>query len=158
MAPKPFGGIARFALWFSPIVIAAGFVAAWWLKQEGAAGALLVTRLSAIAVMIYAASFSYLQQRRLDEVQIASQGFASTHGWAKGTFVAVLLLMLPPVTDWLVDLVNIQSTGSPTLTDRRAVQLAFMYGACLVVALQGVGSVIAAAIWWRRVGGIGERS
>jgi hypothetical protein len=66
--------------------------------------------------------------------------------------------MIPGVTDWLVDLVNLQSTGSPTVTDRRAVQLAFAYGAALVVTLQGLGSLVAAAIWWRRVGGLRERS
>jgi len=156
MAPKVVGIIARFALWFSPIVIAVGFIAFWWLKQEDAASASVLARMLAIALIAYVAFFSYRQQRRLDEVQIANQGFASRHGWAKGTLVAVLLLMFPPVRDWLVDLVSMQSTGSPTLTDRRAVELAFAYGAALVVALQGLGYYIAAAIWWRRVGGIRE--
>jgi hypothetical protein len=158
MAPKPLGRIARVALWLSPIVIATGFIALWWLKQQGAASASLVARVLAICLIVYVTFFSYRQQRRLDEVQIASQGFASSHGWAKGTLLAVLLLMIPGVTDWLVDLVNLQSTGSPTMTDRRAVQLAFAYGAALVVTLQGLGSLVAAAIWWRRVGGLRERS
>jgi hypothetical protein len=158
MAPKPLGRIGRFALWFSPIVIAIGFIALWWLKQEGAASAAVAARVLAISLIVYVTFFSYRQQRRLDEVQIASQGFASLHGWAKGTLVAVLLLMIPGVTDWLVDLVNIQSTGSPTLTDRRAVQLAFGYGAALVVTLQGLGWLVAHAIWWRRVGRMRERS
>jgi uncharacterized protein YjeT (DUF2065 family) len=158
MGLNPLGGVGRFAPWLLPIAIAAGFVALWWLKQEGAASASVVARVLAISLMAYTVFFSYMQQRRLDEVQVASQGFASRHGWAKGTLVAVLLLMLPPVQDWLVDLVNIQSTGSAALTDRRAVELAFAYGAALVVALQGLGYFIAVAIWWRRVGGMGERS
>jgi hypothetical protein len=70
----------------------------------------------------------------------------------------VLLLMLPPVTSWLVDLVNTSSTGSPDLSDRRAVGSALIYGVCVVVLIQTLGVFIAAAIWWRRMGGMGERS
>jgi hypothetical protein len=71
--------------------------------------------------------------------------------------VTVLLLMLPSVTNWLVDLVNMQSTGSPDVPDRRAVRLAFIHGASLVVVTQTLAGLVAAAIWWRRMGGTGER-
>jgi hypothetical protein len=70
----------------------------------------------------------------------------------------VLLLMVPPVANWLVDLVNMQSTGSPDMSDRRAVGLAFVYGVCLVVAMQTLFGLVAAAVWWRRMGGMRERT
>ena len=97
------------------------------------------------------------QQRRLDEVQLASQGFANANSLIYGAGVTVVLLMLPPVRNWLVDLVNVQSTGSPDISDRRAVQLAYTYGASLVVAIQTVIGLVAAGIWWRRMGGMRER-
>jgi hypothetical protein len=108
--------------------------------------------------MAYAGFISYMAQRRLDEVQVASQGFASRHGWTKGALVAVLLLMFPPFTNWVVDLVNMLSTVSPTLSDRRAVQLAFTFGACFLMVMQLLGYIVSTAIWRRRMGGMGERS
>jgi hypothetical protein len=158
MAPNLLRRIGQVALWLAPIIIGAGFIALWWLSETIPATAAVLRPVVAISLMAYVSFISYRQRRRLDEVQIARQDFASTHGWAKGTLVAVLLLMFPPFTDWLVDLVNIQSTGSPTLSDPRAVRLAFGYGACLVVALQGLGWLVASAIWWRRMRGTGERS
>jgi hypothetical protein len=111
-----------------------------------------------IAVMVYTTFLVSRQQRRLDEVQLASQGFANANALIYGAVVTLLLLMLPPVRSWLVDLVNVQSTGSPDLSDRHAVQLAYMYGAFLVVGVQALIGVVAAAIWWRRMGGMRARS
>ena len=155
---KLLGKIGRSALWLSLIVIVAALFALWWLKQQNPALARVLGPVVAISVMAYATFITYRQQRRLDEVQIASQGFANTRGWVGGAFATVLLLMLPPVTNWLVDLVNIQSTGSPDMTDRGAVRLGFIYGACLVVVIQTLGVFVAASIWWRRMGGMRERS
>src|SRR4030095_1230680 len=130
MAPKPLGRIGQVALWLAPIIIGAGFIALSWGKRDDPATVARFAPVVAIALMAYVSFIAYRQRRRLDEVQIASQDFASTHGWAKGTLVAVLLLMFPPVTNWLVDLVNMKSTGSPTLSDRPALRLALLYGAC----------------------------
>ena len=158
MATKLLAKLGRTALRLSPVVIMAACVfGVVWLKQQNAEVARIVGPVVAIFVMGYTLFITYRQQRRLDEVQIASQGFANTRGWVGGAFATVLLLMLPPVTNWLIDLVNLQSTGSPDIPDRRAVRLAFIYGVCLVVAMQSLGVFVAAAIWWRRMGGMGER-
>jgi len=139
------------------VIVVAFVVALWWLKQQNAAVAGVLGPVGAILLMGYGLFFTYRQQRHLDEVQIASQGFAHTHGWLGATFATVLLLMLPPVMSWLIDLVNMQSTGSPDTSDRGAVRLAFLYGASLMVVMQVLGALAAAAIWWRRMGGMGER-
>jgi cobalamin synthase len=154
---NPLGKIGRAALWLTPIVIVAAFIALWWVKQQSPAAASVLAPVVGISLMVYVTLMSSRQQRRLDEVQIASQGFANTHGFVGGATVTVLLLMLPPVTNWLIDLVNTQSTGSPDTLDRVTVRLAFIYGVCLVVAMQTLCGLVAAAIWWRRMGGVGER-
>jgi hypothetical protein len=140
------------------VVMAAYIFGLLWLKQQDAALARTVAPAATILLMGYALFVTYRQQRRLDEVQIASQGFAHTHGWLGATFATVLLLMLPPVISWLIDLVSMQSTGSPETSDRGTVRLAFMYGACLMVVMQVLGVFVAARIWWRRMGGVRERS
>ena len=70
----------------------------------------------------------------------------------------VLLLMLPPVTNWLIDLANMLSTGSPDMSDRGAVRLALFFGFMLVVFTQLVALIVASAIWQRRMGGMREQS
>ena len=158
MKSRELGKVARLAQWLSPIVIVAAFFAIWWLKQRNPAAASVLGPVAAISVMAYTTFLVTRQQRRLDEVQIASQGFANGHGLVYGASVTVLLLMVPPVANWLVDLVNMQSTGSPDMSDRRAVGLAFVYGVCLVVAMQTLFGLVAAAAWWRRMGGMRERT
>ena len=160
MTTKPHGSPARHALWIAPIVLViVGFFAAIpWLKQQNDSFVLALGAAFAIFVMGYAHFISYKFQRGLDEVQIASQGFANARGWVWGATATILLLLLPPVTDWLVDLANMLSTGSPDMSDRRAVQLAFIGGVCLVVMMQTLGVFVAAAIWWRRMRGMRERS
>jgi hypothetical protein len=67
------------------------------------------------------------ESRRWDEVQSASVGFASANSWVWGGFATILLLMVPPVMNWLVDLVNavVQRAGhgSPDMTNHLAVRL-----------------------------------
>jgi len=147
----------RLALWISPIVLVGGFFALWSLKQQNPAAASVLGPVLGISLMAYMTFAVSRQQRRLDEVQLASQGFANANSLIYGAGVTVVLLMLPPVRNWLVDLVNVQSTGSPDISDRRAVQLAYTYGASLVVAIQTVIGLVAAGIWWRRMGGMRER-
>jgi Na+/H+-translocating membrane pyrophosphatase len=157
MEVKALGRIGRLALWLAPIVIVAAFFALWGLKQNNPAAASVLGPVVAISLMAYTTFITSRQQRRLDEVQIASQGFANGNGLVYGASATVLLLMLPPVSNWLVDLVNTQSTGSPEMSDRRAVGLAYVYGVSLVVAMQALVGLVAAGIWWRRMGGMKER-
>ena len=160
MTTNPLGKIGRYALWFSPVVIVVvGFFAAIpWLKQQNDTFVLTLTAAVSIFVMGYALFISHRLQRHLDEVQIASQGFASSRGWVWGAMATILLLMLPPVTNWLIDLANTLSTGSPDMPDRGAVQLALYFGLILVVLIQLAAVILASAIWQRRMGGMGERS
>lgn len=158
MTTKPPGRIGRYTLWFSPVVIVAvGFFAAIpWLKQQNDTFVLALTAAVSIFVMGYALFISHRLQRDLDEVQIASAGFASSRGWVWGATATVLLLMLPPVTNGLTDLANMMSTGSPDGSDRGAVQLALFFGLMLVVFMQLLAVILASAIWQRRMGATEE--
>jgi cobalamin synthase len=160
MTTNPLGKIGRYALWFSPVVIVfVGFFAAIpWLKQQDDTFVLVLSAAVSIFVMGYALFISHRLQRHLDEVQIASQGFASSRGWVWGAMATVLLLLLPPVANCLIDLANMLSTGSPDVSDRGAVQLALIFGLILVVLIQFVALIVASAIWQRRMGGMRERS
>jgi len=160
MTTNRLGKIGRYALWLSPVVIVVGgfFAAIPWLKEQNDAFVLALTAAVSIFVMGYALFISYRLQRPLDEVQIASQGFASSRGWVWGAMATMLLLMLPPVTNWLIDLANMLSTGSPNMSDRGAVQLGLFFGAILVVLIQFVAVILASAIWQRRMGGMRERA
>jgi hypothetical protein len=160
MTPNPLGKIRRNALLCSPVVIAVvGFLAAIpWLKQQNDEFVLGLTAAVSIFVMAYALFISHRLQRHLDEVQIASQGFASSRGWVWGAMATVLLLMLPPVQNWLINLANMLSTGSPHMSDRGAVHLALFFGLILVVLIQSVAVVVASAIWQRRMGGMEDPS
>jgi hypothetical protein len=101
-------------------------------------------------------------QRRQDEVQIASQAFAHSYAWAFGGVAAGLLLMVTPVMNWLVDLVNttanVPRIGSPDMANYTAVRLAFFYGLAVTLLMQSVVIVVASVIWWRRMGGLGKQS
>lgn len=144
---------ARCALWFAPVALVVGgfFAAIPWLKQQNDAFALALSAAAAIFVMGYAHVISNRLQRGLDEVQIASQRFAISRGWNWGATATVVLLLLPPVTKWLVDLANTLSTGSPETADRGAVQLALFFGLMLLVLVQMACIFIASALWWRRM-------
>lgn len=160
MTSNPLGKIGRYTLWLSPVVIVVvGFFAAIpWLKQQNDTFVLALTAAVSIFVMGYALFISHRLQRHLDEVQIASAGFASSRGWVWGAMATVLLLLMPPVTNCLIDLANMLSTGSPDMSDRGAVHLALFFGLILAVLMQLVAVILASAIWQRRMGGMGERS
>lgn len=160
MTANPLEKIGRCALWFSPVVIVVvGFFAAIpWLKQQNDTFVLALTAAVSIFVMGYSLFVSHRLQRQLDEVQIASQGFASTRGWVWGPTATVMLLMLPPVTNRVIDLANVLSTGTPDMSDRGAVHLALYFGLILVVLMQLAAVMLASAIWQRRMGGTRERS
>ncbi|TYT24936.1 hypothetical protein FZO89_00815 [Luteimonas viscosa] len=152
------GRIGRYALWFSPVVIAAGgfFAAIPWLKQQDDAFVLALTAAVSLFVMGYSLFISHRLQQQLDEVEIASAGFATSRGWVWGAMATVALLLLPPVTNWLIDMTNLLSTGTPDAADRGAVHLALFFGVILVVLMQLASVILASAIWQRRMGGGGE--
>ena len=141
-------------LWFSPVIIVViGFFAAIpWLKQQNDTFVLALAAVVSIFVMGYALFVSHRLQRNLDEVQIASAGFASSRGWVWGAMATVLLLAMPPVTDGLIDLASMLSTGSPDISDRGAVWLALFFGLILVMLMQLLAVMLASAIWQRRMG------
>jgi len=90
-------------------------------------------------------------QRRMDEVQIANQAFATAHGWVWGMGITTLLLMVPPVTNLLIDLANRMTTGSPDRSTRASMLVALAFGYMLLVVMQGTCNVVAAMIWNRRM-------
>ena len=158
MITKSLGKIGRRALLISPVVIVVvGFFAVLhWLKPQNVTFVLVLTAVFSIFVMGYTSFIARRVQRTLDEVQIASQGFASFRGYSWGAGATVLLLMLPPVTNWLIGLANMLSTGSPDRSNRASVQLALSFGFILVVLMQMVCTIVASAIWQRRMGGTRE--
>src|SRR3546814_17993666 len=105
MTTHPLGKIGRCVLWFSPVVIVVvGFLAAIpWLKQQNDTLVLALTAVASIFVVGCALFISHRLQRDLDEVQIASEGFASSRGWLWGAMATRILLALPPRTDGHAD-------------------------------------------------------
>jgi hypothetical protein len=149
----------RYASWLAPVVaVVAAFAVIPWLRQQDTAVASALAVAAGIAVMGYVLLITYRRQRRLDEVQLASQGFAHTHGWVGATFATALLLMVPPIMNGLVDLANVWSAGSPDIADRSAMRRAILVGFALAVFMQTIGGLVAAAVWWRRMRRIGEQA
>jgi hypothetical protein len=142
------GKIGRGALWFAPVVIIpVGFFASLpWLNQQNDAIELGVIAAFAILLMGYSIFLAERVNRRLDEVQIAGQRFATTKGMMIGTGVAALVMLLS--MDALVDLAN---TIGPALgsSPDKPVKLGIVFGYMLVVVFQLLGT-IAVSIWWER--------
>jgi hypothetical protein len=162
MATKSLGKIGRRALLISPVVIAvvSFFAVLYWLKPHNATFVLVLSAVFSIFVMGYTGFLARRGQRRMDEVQIASRGFASFRGYVWGAGTTVLLLMLPPVTNRLIDLADVLTAGAPNMTTRHrtAVLLGLNFGFMLLVLMQMVCMIIASAIWQRRMGGMPEQS
>ncbi|MBS0394065.1 MAG: hypothetical protein JSR54_05520 [Proteobacteria bacterium] len=149
------GGFTRRLLLLAAL-IAGLLVAVPWLQAQHPALAKALGSAGVLAVAGYAISLILRRQRRMDEVHLAGQGFASSYGWIWGGVATTLLLMLPPVMNRLVDLVTARaggiSTGSPGATEHLAVHLAFFYAISLVMVVQGLGVCVASFVWWRRMG------
>jgi cobalamin synthase len=162
MTTKSLGKIGRRALLISPVVIAVvSFVAVlYWLRPHNSTFVLVLTAVVAIFVMGYTSFLARRMQRRMDEVQIASQGFASFRGYVWGAGITVLLLMLPPVTNRLIDLADVMTARAPDVTSRHraAMLLGLNFGFLLLVLVQMVCIIVASAIWQRRMGGMQEQS
>ena len=159
MTNKVFGNFGRRPLWLLPIVlvVAAVALAMPWAKRVGP---LVATALGEAGVMLvagYCVAAVLKRQRRMDEVHLAAQGFANSYGWIWGGLAASLLLMLPPIMNWMVHLVHamvrVRGTGPSGTPDGLAVQLAFFYGVALVMVVQALGVCVASIVWWRRMGG-----
>jgi hypothetical protein len=169
MTNKSLGKIGRAALWVSPVAIAlAGFVAvAPWLNRHSPAAAQVLTIAFGIFVLGYALYLGNRATRRMDEVQRAATAFAHSNGWVWGGFATLLLLMLPPVMNWLIDMVNAlampRMSGSPGVTNphveatvaffsrRTAITMAFIFGATLVMVIQTLAIFVFSIIWQRRM-------
>jgi hypothetical protein len=139
MATRHLGGIGRWALW-SPVVILPALLALLpWVENDW------IATVFAIYVMGYSAFVAARANRRLDEVQIAGQRFATTKAMTIGTFAAALVMAFPPSMNALVDLANtlantFDNAGSPV---RVGIGIGFM----LLALLQLVG-LFAVSIWW----------
>jgi hypothetical protein len=147
------GKLGRGVLWFSPIVIIVGgfFAAVRWLQPQNATFVMVLTAAVSIFVMAYSGFLARRVQRGLDEVQIAHQEYANSRGWVWGLCVTTLVLMLPPVTNSLIDLANMLSTGSSQTSNRTSMQVALFFGLMLVGLVQTACIIVAAVIWERRM-------
>jgi hypothetical protein len=142
--------LVRIALWLSPaaLVVVAFFAAMPWLKTLDDVIVTLISAAAAIFVMGYAVFLAARVNRRLDEVEIAGQRFATTQGWMIGCVAAVVVMLFPPALNALADLANAIAMGSPD----KAVRLGIVIGFMMVVILQTLG-VVAVSFWWgRRIG------
>jgi hypothetical protein len=164
MTKSVVGKFDRPALWFSPVVIVVvGFFAVLrWLKPQNPVVVEVFSAVLAILVMGYSLFLGNRLQRGLDEVQVASQGFAIAKGWVWGGMATALLLTVPPVMNSLVDLVNavvnVLGSASPDMINQNAVRLAFFCGFALVMLMQTLCVAVAAVVWWRRMGRTGQQS
>ena len=100
MAVDHVGKIGRWALW-SPVVIVPALIALMpWVENDW------IAAVFGIYVMGYSTSLAARVNRRLDEVQIAGQRFATTKAMTIGTFAAALVMLFPPSMNALQDLAN----------------------------------------------------
>jgi hypothetical protein len=143
MATKRPGWIGWLAL-LAPLVIV--LVAYLWLEDQ-VSDALSDWIAAAVAVFVmgYSVFLATRVNRRLDEVEIAGQRFAVTQGMTFGAGAAVLVMLVPPAADLLVDLAYFKG---PELPDK-AVRTGIFIGMMLAVIMQLLVT-IAVSIWWGR--------
>jgi hypothetical protein len=144
MATRHPGNIGLWALWFSPLVIVPALLALLpWVENDW------IAAVFGIYAVGYSAFLVARVNRRLDEVQIAGQRFATTKAMTIGTLAAVLVMAFPPSMSALVDLANTLANTLDAGSPDRAVKVGISFGFMLVVFLQGV-ALIAVSIWWGR--------
>jgi hypothetical protein len=147
MAASP---ITHCTLRVLPLVIvpAAILIGGPWLKAAaGPVATLIAGGVAAVFMVVYANYLAFLVQRRQDEVQQASTGFAAQWGMAAGQAVFVALLVMPGFTDFVA--VTVRDMAGRTAPDGKLVVLAMTAGFCALVLLQSIGSVVMRAVWWR---------
>src|SRR5262245_61580641 len=79
------------------ILIVAVCLTMWWVKEQFPKAASFVAIGLAILCMGGALFIGRRHERHLDEVQIASQGYAMSRGYIYGAIATIVLLALPPV-------------------------------------------------------------
>jgi hypothetical protein len=143
MAVDHFGKIGRWALW-SPLVIVPALLALLpWVENDW------IAAVFGIYVMGYSAFLAARVNRRLDEVQIAGQRFATTKAMTIGTFAAALVMLFPPSMNALVDLANTLANTLDAGSPDKAVKIGIVFGYLLLVLSQGLG-MVAVSVWWER--------
>lgn len=141
--------------WFAPIlVVFAGFFASLpWLADVDETVALSITAAASIFVVVWGRFVAARMERDLDEVELAGQRFAHARGAAAGTFVTVLLLLPTPLVLWVADRIVLMTTGLGEAIERNTVYAGMVFGMVLLLLMQALGTVVANAIWNRRLGG-----
>ena len=141
-------------LWFAPpIVVMAAFVASLpWLADIDETVTLSITAAASIFVVVWGRFVATRMERDLDEVQLAGQRFAQAKGAAGGTFVALLLLLPTPGADWFTDHLILMTTRSGETPERDTVHVGMVFGMLLLFLMQALGTIVANAIWNRRIG------
>ena len=141
-------------LWFAPplVVMAAFFASLPWLADIDETVALSITAAASIFVVVWGRFVATRMERALDEVQLAGQRFAQAKGAAGGTLVTLLLLLPTPVVDWVADNLIRLTTGSGETPERVTVYVGMVFGMVLLILMQALGTVVANAIWNRRIG------
>jgi len=159
-APEnPKGGIMRTTshslLWFGPpIVVVMTFIASLpWLAELDETITLSIAGAASASVVIWAHFVATRMERALDEVQLAGQRFAQAKGAAFGAVITLLLLLPTPVVDWVTDKLILMTTGLGETIERNTVYVGMVFGMVLLILMQALGTVVANAIWNRRIGG-----
>ncbi len=142
-------------LWFAPpiVVVAAFFASLPWLADLDETVSLSIAAAASMFVMVWGYVVATRMERALDEVQLAGQRFAQAKGAAGGTFITLLLLLPTPVVAWVTDKLILMTTGSGETPERDTVYVGMMFGMVLLLVMQALGTVVANAIWNRRIGG-----
>ena len=142
-------------LWFAPpiVVMAAFFASLPWLADLDETVTLSITAAASVFVVVWGRFVATRMERALDEVQLAGQRFAQAKGAAGGTFVTLLLLLPTPLVDWVTDNLILMTTGSGETPERDTVYVGMVFGMVLLILMQALGTVVANAIWNRRIGG-----
>jgi hypothetical protein len=148
---------SRTLLWWSPIPIAMAVFFAFlpWLDEMDEVATWFIGGAFAVFVIAWGKFLAVRTESGLDEVQLAGQRFAHAKGVAGGTVVTVLLLLIAPLMDWFADGLISVTTDPGEPVDRHTVYMAIVFGIVLLVLMQALGTVVAGAIWKRRLGGNG---
>lgn len=141
--------------WFAPpiVVMAAFFASLPWLADLDETLTLSITAAASIFVVVWGRLVATRMERTLDEVELAGQRFAQARGAAGGTFVTVLMLLPTPLATWVADKLILMTTGPGDTPDRDTVYVGMVLGIVLLIVMQALGTVVANAIWNRRIGG-----
>lgn len=141
--------------WYAPAIVvpAAFFASLPWLAELDETVTLSITAAASVFVLVWGNFVAMRMEHALDEVQIAGQRFAQAKGAAGGTLVTLLLLLPTPVVDWVTDNLIRITTGSGETPERDTVYVGMVFGMVLLIAMQTLGTVVANAIWNRRISG-----